>query len=281
MGYISTKLTGSANPYKILFNWYELAKDSQKEMERNVRELTFSNSSKAKLSNYLHFFDAESLIHFTVNTLLGKLIRLSILPEEEAEAYISDIAATATLPELFDAIENYSKLTRYLRQLATPLPSRDETHVQKCELMMYGNLECNLKCPYCNSLKARSKADRGEALKLMPFDTAKRSVRYFAERMAGRAKQISINFSLGGEPLLAFERYRQMREYCKGASEETGIPVTLSLNTNGTAFTEAPKHMVLNNSAGLVPLVQCFLKKWLKVRKWRADWVASYRQLKI
>ncbi len=238
MGNLSTILNENANPNEILFNWYELAKTSHNKIDRNVHELTFSNSTKARLSNCLHFFDAESSIHFTVNPLLGKLILLSLLPEEEAGAFISDIAATATLPELFDAIENHSKLTRYLRQLATPLPAGDESDVQKCELMMYGNLECNLKCPYCNSLKARMKADRGEAPRLMPMETARQGVRFIAERTAGRARQISVNFSLGGEPLLSFDRYRQLREFCGEVTEETGIPITLSLNTNGTAFTE-------------------------------------------
>ena len=238
MGNISTRLNEKANPNEMLFNWYKLAKTSHNKIDRNVHGLTFSNSTKARLSNCLHFFDAESSIHFTVNPLLGKLIRLSLLPEEEVEAYISDIAAAATLREIFDAIDNYSQLTRYLRQLATPLPAGDDSHVQKCELMMYGNLECNLKCPYCNSLKARTKADRGEAPRLMPKETARQGVRFIAERTAGRARQISVNFSLGGEPLLSFDRYRQLREFCGEITDETGIPITLSLNTNGTAFTE-------------------------------------------
>ena len=238
MSIISHNLHKLARPRNLLFNWLHSFDACGKENARSLHPFAVKPSTipDKPVQNYL--FDTLSGMHFTLKPLLGKLIRLSMLPEEEVEAYISDIAAAATLREIFDAIDNYSQLTRYLRQLATPLPAGDESDVQKCELMMYGNLECNLKCPYCNSLKARTKADRGEAPRLMPKETARQGVRFIAERTAGRARQISVNFSLGWEPLLSFDRYRQMRDYCMKVSAVTGIPIMLSLNTNGTTFTE-------------------------------------------
>ncbi len=212
MGIISHNLHTLARPRNLLFNWLHSFDVCGKENARSLHPFVVKPSTipDKPVQNYL--FDTPSGMHFSINPLLGKLIRLSLLPEEEVEAYISDIAAAATLREIFDAIDNYSQLTRYLRQLATPLPAGDDSHVQKCELMMYGNLECNLKCPYCNSLKARTKADRGEAPRLMPKETARQGVRFIAERTAGRTSQISVNFSLGGERLREICFKRGLRE---------------------------------------------------------------------
>ena len=213
MGVIVSSFKNLKRPNNLLQSWHCSVAMTQMKEARNLHQFGCQIPVHCNHSNQHYLFDTLSGLHFTVNPLLGILIHLSLLPEEEAEAYISDIAATATLPELFDAIENHSKLTRYLRQLATPLPAGDESDVQKCELMMYGNLECNLKCPYCNSLKARMKADRGEAPRLMPMETARQCVRFIAERTAGRAGQIYVNFSLGGE---------RLREICvKGGLPET------------------------------------------------------------
>jgi sulfatase maturation enzyme AslB (radical SAM superfamily) len=109
----------------------------------------------------------------------------------------------------------------------------------KGELLMFGNLTCNMACPYCLSREAQAEAAAGTAPKLMPLETAHQSIRFIAERMAGRAQNIYINFTLGGEPLLSLERYQHLRDYCAAASEEFGIPVTLNMNTNGTVFTDA------------------------------------------
>ena len=153
-----------------------------------------------------------SIRFYRLDPLSADLMRLSFAISIEAKEIISALADKVSTIDWYRAFRTHAGLFAHLRKNAAPPPSKDEPSPVKGELLMYGGLACNMKCAYCSSRDAREKATKGEAPRLMPIETAQRSIRFIAERMAGKAEHIYINFNLGGEPLLFQERYRELRD---------------------------------------------------------------------
>ncbi len=238
MGIISSNLRQISRPVSVLRAWHRSMAVCREETARNLHLFAPPNSDPENQPDQHHLFDAQSGQHLLVSPLLRDLIKLAALPEEQMAFHISQIAATTPLNRLFDGIENHAKLTHYLRQVATPPPSVQEPKPQKGELLMDGTLTCNLACRYCNSRRRRVEAAEGRAPNVMPLETAQRSIRFITERMAGKVPVVYINFTLGGEPLLSLERYRNLKNYCTQLSKDLGLSIILNMNTNGTALHE-------------------------------------------
>ena len=153
-----------------------------------------------------HFlFHAPSCRPLRLEPTTADLVELMSAPPETAKKLISKTAACCTVDTLKTAFQTYSALLTYLQQESAPPPSKEKPPPVKGELLMFGNLTCNMVCPYCLSREARAEATAGKAPKLMELETAKQSIRFIAEMMAGKAEHVYINFTLGGEPYRVFE----------------------------------------------------------------------------
>ena len=238
MGTISASLRELAHPISLLRTWHRSRTAARNEVARDLHLFAPPNSDPENQPDPYHLFDAQSGQHLLVSPLLRDLLKLAAVAEERIASHISQIAAATPLSRLFDGIENYANLIRYLRQVATPPPSVQEPKLYKGELLMDGTLTCNLNCKYCNSRRRRVEAAEGRAPSIMPLETAQRSIRFIAERMAGKVPVVYINFTLGGEPLLSLERYRNLKNYCTQLSKDLGLSIILNMNTNGTALNE-------------------------------------------
>ncbi len=198
----------------------------------------FTGPIKKEDKNEVFLWHIPSCRSVRLDPVAADLMRLATASPSEAKEIIPTIARNHSAEGLAEGFQSHATLLAWFNGRTTPPPSTMEPPPQKGELLIFGNLVCNLRCPYCLSRDAREEADKGKAPKLMPIETAKRSIRFIAEKMAGKAEHIYINFTLGGEPLLSFDRYRLLRDYCSEVSDEFGIPVTLNMNTNGTVFTD-------------------------------------------
>lgn len=124
---------------------------------------------------------------------------------------------------------------------------------------------CNLRCTYCFERNTR------EVDKYMSKETAFKTIDYLFKNAQLRkdAKQcestsdsqanscncrpISVGITFfGGEPLLCPELMIDILHYGQAKEEETGIPVTFSLITNGTLYNEK---------------IEAFLEEWYKIKK--------------
>ena len=221
-------------PRRMLYLWYENLVDKLPP----GKDFHLFKAPNAKGENSKLLYHAPSCRFFLLPPLDSRLFSLAMSGEAEAKPLIDELYRRYRVSELAAAFQRHAAIMTQLEAVSTPPPSTEEPHPSKGELLMFGNLLCNMDCPYCLSREARAEATEGKAPKLMELETAKQSVRFIAERMAGYAEHVYINFTLGGEPLLFQERYRELRNYCKEVSEETGTPITLNINTNGTAFTD-------------------------------------------
>jgi uncharacterized protein len=90
---------------------------------------------------------------------------------------------------------------------------------------------CNLGCAYCYA----QEGSFGSAPRSMPLETALAAVDFlFAEAAPGERVHLSF---LGGEPLAARAVLRAATERAVRRSEESGVPISFSLTTNGTLLT--------------------------------------------
>jgi uncharacterized protein len=88
--------------------------------------------------------------------------------------------------------------------------------------------ECNLRCSYCYI---------GKRTETMPLATGKKAVDFIFEHTPGSEK-IHIGF-FGGEPLLAFDRIRDITAYIEDHPKFDPNRVELAIVTNGTVFSDA------------------------------------------
>jgi uncharacterized protein len=100
---------------------------------------------------------------------------------------------------------------------------------------------CNLRCKYCY-------ANAGEIdNKVLDFNLAKNVVDYIIENASKGKKNIILNFHGGGEPFVAFDRFKEILEYAKRKSVEKGIFIKkVTASTNGVLTDEAREWVVKN-----------------------------------
>lgn len=104
---------------------------------------------------------------------------------------------------------------------------------------------CNLRCSYC-IYSGGYEGQRTHGAGRMSWDTARRSMDYFAERAGGGAEPF-ITF-YGGEPLTAWSLVRRSVEYARGLP----IPgLQLLINTNLTLLDEAKATFLAENDVAL------------------------------
>ena len=238
MGVISAGLRRICRPTETLRGWYESEVMRRNDFARNTRVFS-SPLFHPRNEHRLHLYDSRSCKHFLVERILGDLILLVISSHRDVSRHIHEIANKYTLREISEGFDAYEELMRHLSRISKPPPpSRKIVGWREVHLLTYGTLTCNLACRYCNSNHVRTMASAGKTPKIMPLATAKRIIQFGAENLADKTGHVFVYFSLGGEPLLSFKRYRVLWDYCNEISQKTGVSVILNINTNGTVFTE-------------------------------------------
>lgn len=89
---------------------------------------------------------------------------------------------------------------------------------------------CNLGCDYCFAGAARREQ--------MSSATGRRAIDWAVGRaLATRDPQLDVSM-MGGEPLLAFDRFDELASYARSQGEREGLAVRLQSTTNGTLLDE-------------------------------------------
>ncbi len=96
----------------------------------------------------------------------------------------------------------------------------------KCNLML--TQRCNLRCGHCN-------IDKGS--RTMSLSIAKKAIDFIFNR-ARKDEIIDVGF-FGGEPLLAFDRMKEITRYIQDHGDFHPDRLRLSIITNGTLFSDA------------------------------------------
>ena len=90
---------------------------------------------------------------------------------------------------------------------------------------------CNMRCRYCFT------DDKPESLlanrRTIDLDTAISAVDFYAERMAGNDKPLSVNF-FGGEPLLRYGDIKKIMQHTTELAERDGKNTFFYMTTNAT-----------------------------------------------
>ena len=100
------------------------------------------------------------------------------------------------------------------------------------QLILQVTQGCNLRCEYC--AYSGKYANRVHSGKKMSFETAKKSIDYFASHSRD-SRKLAVSF-YGGEPLLRYEFIRQCIAYCEKVL--SGKEVSFNITTNGTLLTD-------------------------------------------
>lgn len=84
--------------------------------------------------------------------------------------------------------------------------------------------DCNLRCPYCFTGK---KFDRE-----MTSDTAKRTAEWVIDYAKQHGQRAVFSF-FGGEPMMAWDRLREVVLHAEAVAREQGVVALFRMNTNG------------------------------------------------
>ncbi|NQT15336.1 MAG: radical SAM protein [Planctomycetes bacterium] len=116
-------------------------------------------------------------------------------------------------------------------------PIRDFLRHRRRLLTLELTHQCNLACEYCifgkHYPQTRQRSDAP-----MSLETAKSAVARFLSR---KPKRSSISF-YGGEPLLEFERMKEIIAFAEQLASENGSEVSFNLTTNATLLSEEKIH---------------------------------------
>jgi len=89
--------------------------------------------------------------------------------------------------------------------------------------------DCNLRCPYCFTGK---KFDRE-----MTSDTAKRTAEFVVDYAKQHGQRAVFSF-FGGEPMMAWDRLREVVLHAEAVAREQGVVALFRMNTNGMLIKE-------------------------------------------
>src|SRR5262245_34411609 len=104
--------------------------------------------------------------------------------------------------------------------------ARFRRQVRNVRLTLNLTHACNLGCSYCFAGQARRQE--------MPSATGREAIDW-AVRRAHESGDASLDISMmGGEPLLAFDRFDELAEYARDAAEREGLDLRLQTTTNAT-----------------------------------------------
>lgn len=143
--------------------------------------------------------------------------------------------------ELLDVIKNqineeYEKfnkiIIKYIKHVENGLYFKgDQSFVYK--LTMHPSRQCNLKCKYCF-------ADTANYLPTneIDFQTAKDAVDFLVDEFGRHGIKYQVDISGSGEPLLRFNFIKELNEYCKKKSNETGKDIKIMFPTNAILLSD-------------------------------------------
>ena len=109
----------------------------------------------------------------------------------------------------------------------------------KCDLML--TQRCNLRCRHCPI---------GRGSKTMPLSVAKKAIDFIFKR-ARENEIIDLGF-FGGDPLLAFDRIKEITGYMKDHRDFHPDRLRLSITTNGTVFSDAMARFIRDHNIRFV-----------------------------
>jgi uncharacterized protein len=152
------------------------------------------------------------------------------LSEDEMKATLEQLKAKGlfTKPPDFDEKTQEERI----QELWLHHPYRLQLVIAQC---------CNLACVYCYMENNQSNARKS----LMSTEQAFQAVDHLIER-SGRRRNLQVTF-FGGEPLLNFQRIKDVVRYCKDVEQKHNKKFMFELITNGTLLDGEIADFVIEN----------------------------------
>lgn len=165
----------------------------------------------------------------------------------------------------------------HVKEMEHPLTERlPELLDSKMKLLILQITQsCNFRCSYCIYSNDYNERQRGHSAKSMSMETAKAAIDYFTAHSAETAS-VTIAF-YGGEPLLEFEKMRQLIAYAKEKMPERQIRFTFT--TNASLLTPEITAYCAENNIDFMVSIDGPEKIQNINRRFAADGKGSYRQV--
>ena len=171
----------------------------------------------------------------------------------EIDSKIEQILALGgnTLKELLDGLtethkmepEEIKKLLQMIYSAGLVESSKSSEmkneQMQLAALTLMISQECNMKCGYCYGDGGEYK-NRGK----MSVETSHKAIDYLVKN--SKDTKLAIAF-LGGEPLMNFDLIKDVLQYCKIKTQETGKTFSYTITTNGTLLTPEIEDFLISN----------------------------------
>jgi len=93
---------------------------------------------------------------------------------------------------------------------------------------------CDLRCEYCFSGGGANHSENG---KKMSRNLAKRAVDFLVDEFAQNGKPRALSLTAGGEPLLNFDLFLFLKDYCEKKGKESRRRIPCGFTTNGVGLT--------------------------------------------
>ncbi|MFV0413845.1 MAG: thioether cross-link-forming SCIFF peptide maturase [Oscillospiraceae bacterium] len=106
--------------------------------------------------------------------------------------------------------------------------------------------DCNLRCKYCFA----STGDFGGGRKLMPLETAKKSIDLLISLSKGR-RNLEVDF-FGGEPMMNYAVLCQTVEYARAIEKQEGKNFRFTVTTNGLSLNDRNIEMINREMSNVV-----------------------------
>ena len=170
------------------------------------------------------FSDAQLLVSADVTGLIDRVARGDGAFTADELATVNELAENGFL------VPSEAEEQRQIREFFTNV--REDTEQMKVTVLT--TLQCNFACDYC------FQGDHGDYNKFaakMTLETALKTAQWIESRLDEvRPKKLHLTF-FGGEPLLNLPVAYYLAERCHGICEERGIPLSISIITNGLLLT--------------------------------------------
>ncbi len=80
--------------------------------------------------------------------MVADLVRLALAPEEQAGKIIASVKSRYSPEQFQEGFKAVGLLFEHLARVVSPGPSDEEPTPNKGELLMFGNLTCNMACSF-------------------------------------------------------------------------------------------------------------------------------------
>jgi len=198
---------------------------------------------KVKYNGRVLALDTNASISFELDSLSAEV--LDQYGSRSDQEIISRLSPKYSKEEITDTLEELRQLAKmgfFAPRSSTPplrLPQPSQVPIDTVRLV--ANHDCNLGCKYCYTERGVcSPIQKSDKPRRMPEDQAIKVidlfVNYFLQN--GKGSSLTFSFGLGGEPLLALDLFRSIKEHIDKRRLESGKKITYLIpNTNATLLT--------------------------------------------